>query len=106
MKFSFKAINEKRRVITIYIFLLHNKFYLNIIPVHLRHLCNYSIEKSQVNTQTNKKEKEHKKISKCAEGLEKIFCVSKIKKESIISGKCRHKVDNTINKNTIDKKIQ
>ena len=28
MKFSFKAINEKRRVITIYIFLPHNKFYL------------------------------------------------------------------------------
>ena len=27
-KFSFKVINEKRRVIIIYIFLLHNKFYL------------------------------------------------------------------------------
>ena len=45
------------------------------------------IEKSQVNTQTNKKEKEHSKISKCA-GKEKKFCVSKIKKESIVSGKC------------------
>ena len=50
------------------------------------------IEKSQVNTQTNKKEKEHSKISKCA-GKEKKFCVSKIKKESIVSGKCWHKVD-------------
>ena len=28
MKFSLKVINEKRRVITIYIFLSHNKFYL------------------------------------------------------------------------------
>ena len=40
------------------------------------------IEKSQVNTQTNKKGKEHSKISKCA-GQEKKFCVSKIKKECV-----------------------
>ena len=46
---------------------------------------NYMIEKSQVNTQTNKKGKEH---SKCA-GQEKKFCVSKIKKESM----CLENVD-------------
>ena len=51
------------------------------------------IEKSQGNTQTNKKEKEHSKISKCAEQREKKFSVSKIKKESIVSGKFRHEVD-------------
>ena len=49
---------------------------------------NYMIEKSQVNTQTNKKGKEHSKISKCA-GQEKKFCVSKIKKESM----CLENVD-------------
>ena len=66
------------------------------------------IEKSQVNTQTNKKGKEHSKISKCARRREKYFCVSKIKKESIVSGKSRYEVDarwkkqkDTINKKTL-----
>ena len=59
----------------------------------MRHVHNYMIEKSQVNTLTNKKEKELSKISKCAKRQEKQFCVSKIKKESIVSGKCRHEVD-------------
>ena len=51
------------------------------------------IAKSQENTQKNKKEKEHCKISTCAEQREKKICVSKIKKESIVSGKCRQEVD-------------
>ena len=50
------------------------------------------IEKSQGNAQTNKKEEEYSKIGKYAEQWEKKICISKIKKESIVSGKCRHKV--------------
>ena len=48
------------------------------------------IEKSQVNTQTNKEGKEHSKIGKCARRREKYFCVSKIKKESMVFGKSRY----------------
>ena len=51
------------------------------------------IEKSQVNTQTNKEGKEHSKIGKCARRREKYFCVSKIKKESVVFGKSRYEVD-------------
>ena len=40
----------------------------------MRHVRNYMIEKSQGNAQTNK-EKEHSKISKCAERREKILCI-------------------------------
>ena len=39
----------------------------------MRHVHNYMIEKSQVNTLTNKKEKELSKISKCAKRQEKLF---------------------------------
>ena len=94
MKCSFKATNEKRRVITIYIFIPHNKFYL-----FKYNTCNtwgtciiIWLERVRGILRQMRKKKSSK-ISKCAEWWEKKFCVSKIKKESIVSEKCRHEVD-------------
>ena len=44
------------------------------------------IEKSQGNTQTNKKEKEHSKISKCAERREKSFVYQISRKKVLCLG--------------------